>query len=78
MQLGISQQELADMLASAKESQEVRDIYLSVINNTLFGKAANYVQNFLASLYKGISSMKKYDGAIGDYASQRQALQAGK
>jgi len=164
---GISQQELADMLANAQESQEVRDIYLSAINNTLFGKAmntvmsamgyrerapdhytvldlpdyigaatitlkdklgkeivilaynskymesirhnpfmrlyvnlhehghirgegseasteglvgkaANYVRSFLASLYREIDGMKKGAEAIGNYALQRQALQAGR
>ena len=164
---GISQQELADTLAGAEESKEVRDIYLSVTKNTLFGKAmdrvmdsmgyerkipdhytvldlpeqvgaatiilkdnsgkevivlaynskymesirnnpfmmlyinlhehghirgersealteglvgkaANYVQNFLVYLNKGIDSMKKSAEAIGNYASQRQALQTGR
>lgn len=44
----------------------------------IVGKAANYVQNFLAYLYNGIDSMKKGAAAIEDYAYKRQALQAGK
>src|SRR3989338_1078927 len=42
---GISQQELADTLAGAEESKEVRDIYLSVTKNTLFGKAMDRVMD---------------------------------
>src|SRR3989338_2479506 len=45
--VGISQQELADMLASAEESQEVRGIYLSVTKNTLFGKAMDRVMDVM-------------------------------
>lgn len=43
--VGISRQELASMLARAEESREVKDLYLGVINDTLFGKAMSQVMS---------------------------------